>query len=108
MEQRDILPAGSGGIRLTRADIRARLEGRAVTLRGNGSAERDNVRAAVLVPLVERADGWSVVLTLRSADLADHAGQISLPKRKRRSASTAIMSRPPAGSTPGSPAPGSK
>jgi 8-oxo-dGTP pyrophosphatase MutT (NUDIX family) len=80
MEQRDILPAGSaGGIRLTRADIRARLEGRAVRLRGNGSAERDNIRAAVLVPLVEHADGWSVVLTLRSADLADHAGQISLP-----------------------------
>jgi 8-oxo-dGTP pyrophosphatase MutT (NUDIX family) len=72
MEQGNILPAGSaGGIRLTRADIRARLEGRAVSLRGNGSAERDNIRAAVL--------GWSVVLTLRSADLADHAGQISLP-----------------------------
>jgi 8-oxo-dGTP pyrophosphatase MutT (NUDIX family) len=80
MEQRDILPAGSaGGARLTRADIRARLDGRAVGLRGNGSAERDNIRAAVLVPLVERDDGWSVVLTLRSADLADHAGQISLP-----------------------------
>jgi 8-oxo-dGTP pyrophosphatase MutT (NUDIX family) len=79
MEQRDILPAGSaGGARLTRADIRARLDGRAVGLRGNGSAERDNIRAAVLVPLVERDDGWSVVLTLRSADLADHAGQISL------------------------------
>jgi 8-oxo-dGTP pyrophosphatase MutT (NUDIX family) len=33
----------------------------------------------VLVPLVERDEGWFVVLTLRSADLADHAGQISLP-----------------------------
>jgi len=80
MEQRNILPAGSaGGIRLTRDHIRARLTGRAIRLRGNGSAERDNIRAAVLVPLVERDSGWSVVLTLRSADLADHAGQISLP-----------------------------
>lgn len=64
---------------LTRADIRSRLDGRAVTRRGNGTAERDNIRAAVLVPLIERTAGWSVVLTLRSADLADHAGQISLP-----------------------------
>jgi 8-oxo-dGTP pyrophosphatase MutT (NUDIX family) len=48
-------------------------------VRGNGSTERDNIRAAVLVPLVEREEGWFVVLTLRSADLADHAGQISLP-----------------------------
>ena len=50
-----------------------------MTRRGNGTVERDNIRAAVLVPLIERSDGWSVVLTLRSADLADHAGQISLP-----------------------------
>src|SRR6185437_2201253 len=80
MEQRDILPAGPAGrARLTRDDIRARLDGRANGVRGNGSAERDNIRAAVLVPLVERQEGWFVVLTLRSADLADHAGQISLP-----------------------------
>jgi 8-oxo-dGTP pyrophosphatase MutT (NUDIX family) len=59
--------------------MRARLEGRAIGQRGNGTPERDNIRAAVLVPLVERRDGWSVVMTLRSADLADHAGQISLP-----------------------------
>lgn len=64
---------------MTRAEIRARLHGRAVRQRGNGSPEADNIRAAVLVPLIERADGWFVVLTLRSADLADHAGQISLP-----------------------------
>jgi 8-oxo-dGTP pyrophosphatase MutT (NUDIX family) len=80
MEQKDILPAGPAGRpRLTRDDIRARLDGRANGVRGNGSTERDNIRAAVLVPLVEREDGWFVVLTLRSADLADHAGQISLP-----------------------------
>ena len=35
--------------------------------------------AAVLVPLVERASGWTVLLTQRSATLKDHAGQISFP-----------------------------
>ncbi len=35
--------------------------------------------AAVLVPLVNRADGLTVLLTQRSADLPDHAGQISFP-----------------------------
>jgi 8-oxo-dGTP pyrophosphatase MutT (NUDIX family) len=64
---------------LTRAEIRARLQSRAIGQQGNGSPEENNIRAAVLVPLIERADGWSVVMTLRAADLADHAGQISLP-----------------------------
>src|ERR1700722_13040146 len=80
MEQGDILPAGpSGGRRLTRAEIRARLDAHSIGQRGNGTPEADNIAAAVLVPLIERSEGWSVVLTLRSADLADHAGQISLP-----------------------------
>src|SRR5581483_6804459 len=80
MEQRDVLPAGStGGRRLTRAEIRARLAARKIGEQGNGTREQNNIRAAVLVPLIERMDGWFVVLTLRSADLADHAGQISLP-----------------------------
>jgi 8-oxo-dGTP pyrophosphatase MutT (NUDIX family) len=35
--------------------------------------------AAVLVPLVNRSDGLSVLLTQRSADLPDHPGQISFP-----------------------------
>jgi 8-oxo-dGTP pyrophosphatase MutT (NUDIX family) len=35
--------------------------------------------AAVLVPLVNRVSGLNVLLTERSADLADHAGQISFP-----------------------------
>jgi 8-oxo-dGTP pyrophosphatase MutT (NUDIX family) len=55
---------------------------------GRGSKEalerlqaRDGRRtpAAVLVPLVERAAGWTVLLTQRSATLKDHAGQISFP-----------------------------
>ena len=35
--------------------------------------------AAVLVPLVERPDGLTVLLTQRSAHLKNHAGQISFP-----------------------------
>ncbi|HEY5264106.1 MAG TPA: CoA pyrophosphatase [Steroidobacteraceae bacterium] len=37
------------------------------------------VPAAVLVPLVERDTGLTVLLTERSATLKDHAGQISFP-----------------------------
>ena len=35
--------------------------------------------AAVLVPLVNRPDGLTLLLTQRSADLPDHPGQISFP-----------------------------
>ena len=35
--------------------------------------------AAVLVPLVDRAGGMSVLLTQRTAHLSAHAGQISFP-----------------------------
>ena len=35
--------------------------------------------AGVLIPLLERADGLSVLLTQRSAELKHHAGQISFP-----------------------------
>ncbi len=41
--------------------------------------EGEPTLAAVLVPLVNRADGLTVLLTQRSADLPDHAGQISFP-----------------------------
>jgi len=41
---------------------------------------RDDLRAAaVLVPLVDRPEGMSVLLTLRNASLPHHAGQISFP-----------------------------
>lgn len=35
--------------------------------------------AAVLVPLVDHADGFTVLLTQRASDLRHHAGQISFP-----------------------------
>lgn len=37
------------------------------------------VPAAVLVPLIERMDGFALLLTRRTADLRHHAGQISFP-----------------------------
>jgi len=41
---------------------------------------RDNLReAAVLVALVERGDGLTVIFTQRTSHLAAHAGQISFP-----------------------------
>jgi 8-oxo-dGTP pyrophosphatase MutT (NUDIX family) len=41
--------------------------------------ERRATPAAVLVPIVNRPDGLMVLLTLRSAGLPKHAGQISFP-----------------------------
>jgi 8-oxo-dGTP pyrophosphatase MutT (NUDIX family) len=43
------------------------------------SLPQRRVAAAVLVPLVERAAGLTVLLTQRAATLKDHAGQISFP-----------------------------
>ena len=37
------------------------------------------IQAAVLVPLVDRADGLTVLLTQRTDHLRDHAGQVSFP-----------------------------
>jgi len=41
--------------------------------------ERAVTPAAVLVPLINRPDGVTVMLTQRTAHLNDHAGQISFP-----------------------------
>ncbi len=46
---------------------------------GGVFAGRQPVAAAVLVPLVQRADGLHVLLTRRTDHLRDHAGQISFP-----------------------------
>jgi len=47
--------------------------------RMRASMPKDRVPAAVLVPLVERESGLTVLLTQRAATLKDHAGQISFP-----------------------------
>lgn len=39
-------------------------------------------RAAVLVPVIFRADGPNLVLTQRAANLRDHSGQVALPGGK--------------------------
>jgi 8-oxo-dGTP pyrophosphatase MutT (NUDIX family) len=36
-------------------------------------------RAAVLIPLVPNGDGWSLLFSRRSANLAAHSGQIAFP-----------------------------
>jgi 8-oxo-dGTP pyrophosphatase MutT (NUDIX family) len=40
---------------------------------------RETTRAAVLIPLIDRGDDLSVLLTLRADELKHHAGQISFP-----------------------------
>lgn len=45
--------------------------------------EQPMVPAAVLVPLVQRKTGMTVLLTRRTAHLRDHAGQISFPGGRR-------------------------
>ncbi len=46
--------------------------------------------AAVLVPIVEREDGPTMLLTRRSAHLADHAGQISFPGGRLEAGETPV------------------
>jgi len=50
-----------------------------VLKRMRDSLPKQQVRAAVLVPLVQREAGPTVLLTQRAATLKDHAGQISFP-----------------------------
>ena len=46
--------------------------------------------AAVLVPLVNRADGVTVLLTQRTADMPSHAGQIAFPGGRRATGEDAV------------------
>ena len=52
---------------------------REMLARVQATAPSQRIPAAVLVPLVERQEDWTVLLTQRSATLKDHAGQISFP-----------------------------
>jgi 8-oxo-dGTP pyrophosphatase MutT (NUDIX family) len=100
MEQKDLLRAGQAAWRLTLAEVRRRFPGSAAaslhplegqSLRGEvrirGDHELNPSRrppdtlreAAVLVPLVDRPEGPTVIFTQRTATLSAHAGQISFP-----------------------------
>ena len=46
--------------------------------------------ASVLVPLVDRAEGVTVLLTQRTADMPSHAGQIAFPGGRREKGEDAI------------------
>jgi 8-oxo-dGTP pyrophosphatase MutT (NUDIX family) len=46
--------------------------------------------AAVLVPLVNRAEGVTVLLTQRTADMPSHAGQIAFPGGRRATGEDAV------------------
>ena len=63
---------------LTPASLRQRLA--ALPPRPCLAAVADGLTAAaVLIPIVERASGLTVILTQRTAHLRDHAGQVSFP-----------------------------
>jgi 8-oxo-dGTP pyrophosphatase MutT (NUDIX family) len=94
MERGSVLSTRDAGAGLTAAEVRRRLAGRVfseghgdlATARKLGDASDipmpvapKYVPAAVLVPLVDRADGMTVLLTRRTAHLDHHAGQISFP-----------------------------
>ncbi|HTH17814.1 MAG TPA: CoA pyrophosphatase [Magnetospirillum sp.] len=66
-------PAGRGDAMLER-----QIDGDAVTP-NRAAYDRVPTPAAVLVPLVERPDGLTVLLTQRTDHLAHHPGQISFP-----------------------------
>ena len=50
---------------------------------GQPLVERPPTEASVLVPLVQRPEGLTVLLTRRTDHLHDHAGQISFPGGRR-------------------------
>jgi 8-oxo-dGTP pyrophosphatase MutT (NUDIX family) len=88
-----VMPDSTGS--LSARDIRARLSGTqpaedptlidvAVATRGWRPGFRERLSdtlapAAVLIPIVDRPDGLSVLFTRRSAKLKHHSGQVSFP-----------------------------
>lgn len=91
MDNPDLLAPDDAARGLSEDELRrcfprvAAAPGRILGRRGDhdlnpGWGEPPDLRdAAVLVPLVARADGFTVLLTQRTAHLAAHAGQISFP-----------------------------
>ena len=60
--------------------LQSRLSGRGRRVIDAGDA----LACAVLVPIVDAADGLEVLYTLRSEELTDHKGQVSFPGGKRQ------------------------
>lgn len=56
-----------------------------------GADSRELTRAAVLLPLVLRDSGLTVLLTQRTAHLRDHAGQISFPGGRCEDSDTSVV-----------------
>ncbi len=90
MEPGHVLSSGPPRRGLTPREVRARFLGRPAGLRISEGVRGDHmfpgippperrVPAAVLVGMVDRPEGLTVLLTQRSQPLADHAGQIALP-----------------------------
>jgi 8-oxo-dGTP pyrophosphatase MutT (NUDIX family) len=91
MEQEHLLASGQsgrGGLSADLIAIRRALAprtGEAARQRGDNDLNSEMAaparlrKAAVLVPLVQRPEGMTVLLTRRTDHLADHAGQISFP-----------------------------
>ncbi|MBW7851519.1 MAG: CoA pyrophosphatase [Rhodospirillales bacterium] len=73
------LARAPGGSRRSDAATARRLGADAAVVAAEYPPETQLVPAAVLVPLVERDEGWTVLLTQRTAHLSHHAGQISFP-----------------------------
>ncbi len=66
-------------VELAEAPLRSDFDLRPDGTRGRGVTDRPLKPAAVLVPIVNRPDGPTVLLTQRTAHLKKHAGQISFP-----------------------------
>jgi 8-oxo-dGTP pyrophosphatase MutT (NUDIX family) len=103
MEQGQVLPAGGErSVGLTAETVRARFVGHCAGLRLSENAKADAAAAAgqlrgdhqlsghpapteglrpaaVLVPIIIRPEGLTVLLTQRASNLSSHAGQVSFP-----------------------------
>lgn len=89
MERGKLLPAELSNLRLTRADVIERISilgAKHSDIPTSGDhqggwprADAPLKPAAVLIPIVDRPEGLTILLTRRSDKLADHAGQVSFP-----------------------------
>ncbi len=86
MEQGTFLSRWQGrGLGALAEDIAGRLSAREVALRGDHVLNPDVLppkpwrEASVMIPLLTREEGLTVLFTQRSLHLPDHAGQVSFP-----------------------------